>query len=116
MEPDKIAFRILASLYPDAKPSEIRKVIDEAMKKDVNDDDISLWKSFVSRSASEQKEEPKVIERHYYHDCWRPWYTTTNGYDDITINCGGSTAGTHSNRTTDGCTSSSTTYAAVNNC
>ena len=114
MEPDKIAFRILASLYPDEKPSEIRKVIDEAMKKDVNDDDISLWKSLVSRSASEQKEEPKVIERHYYHhDYWRPWYTATDG---VTITCDGNANGTYSNRIPDGCASSSTTYAAVNNC
>ena len=115
MDSKQIALRILASLYPDAKPSEVRTIIDEAMKKDVNKDDVSLWESLVSQTNEDKKEEPRVIERHYYHnDYWRPWYTTT---DHVDITCGGAITGTCSNSIQSNALSSSTTYSSTgNNC
>lgn len=94
---ERIAFRILASLYPDRKPSEIRKIIDKALEKEENSDDIELW-SIMTRETSDKeikKEEPareKVIERHYYHNhSYWPYSTTCDStaptIDTITI-CG----------------------------
>ena len=90
---EKLAFRILASLYPDSRPSEIRKIIDDALAKDERSDDIELWAALTKEKA--EKSEPdmpvkeKVIERHYYHNY--PWYTsnvTLTGTCSDTITCG----------------------------
>jgi len=72
---EKLAFRILASLYPDRRPSEIRKIIDEALAKEENNDDIELWAVLTKEKTN--KEEPvkeKIIE-HHYHDYWYHPYT-----------------------------------------
>ena len=112
MDSKQVALRILAHLYPDATPSAVRAVIKEAMEKEVNEDDISLWDALISQTKDEKKEEPKVIERHYYHsDYWRyPWerYTYyTNTTPSITC--------TSANDCLTG-TTATTTYSAVNNC
>ena len=77
---ERMAYRILASLYPDRKPSEVRKIIDETLAKDASKDDIELWRII----AAEKPEEPKkdvpepiketIVEKHYYHDGTRWWY------------------------------------------
>ena len=97
---EKLAFRILASLYPDRKPSEIRKIIDKALEKEENKDDIELW-AILTREypADEPKKEEtvreKIIERHYYHDHfgWNPstisWCNDRIPNDNITITCNG---------------------------
>jgi len=72
---EKLAFRILASLYPDSKPSEIRKIINDALAKEENMDDVSLWMA-LAKETGDKKDEPKqkkeIIEHHYYHhhDYW----------------------------------------------
>ena len=81
---ERIAYRILASLYPDRKPSEIRKIIDKALEKDENDDDIELW-AIMTKEKAEKKNEPekKIIEEHHYHHYdYKPyWYTTVTASD-----------------------------------
>lgn len=66
----RLAFRILASLYPDRRPSEIRKIIDDALTKEERTDDIELWMC-LARDANETKKEEtaekKIIETHEYH-------------------------------------------------
>ena len=37
---EKIAYRILAAMYPDRKPSEVRQIINEALAKEANPDDV----------------------------------------------------------------------------
>lgn len=72
---EKLAFRILASLYPDSKPSEIRKIINDALAKEENMDDVSLWIALTKETSDPKKDDaPKkeIIEHHYYHhhDYW----------------------------------------------
>lgn len=79
----KLAFRVLASLYPDRRPSEVRKIITEALQKEENKDDIELWMCLARETAEskEEKETPpttKVIEEHHYHHYDYPWYGRTN--------------------------------------
>lgn len=92
---EKTAFRILAALYPDRKPSEVRKIIEDALSKEANPDDVELWMIL----AKEQDEKPvkTVIEEHHYHhyDRYLP-YTTWSSTSDavvpnpgITISCNG---------------------------
>ena len=77
MDQKRLAFRILASIYPDRRPSEIREIINEALSKKENKDDIELWMALTKEKT--EKEEPKVVEHHYYHDhYWPTWTTTTN--------------------------------------
>ena len=95
----KLAFRILATLCPDCKPSEIRKVIDEVLSKEASQDDIELWMALTKDYPEEKKketpsEEKKVIEEHhYYHHydhIWSgPYYYTTapSTVDKWTITC-----------------------------
>ena len=77
---ERMAYRILASLYPDRKPSEVRKIIDEALAKDVSKDDIELWRIIAAEKPEESKKdvpEPikeKIVEKHFYHDGYRWWY------------------------------------------
>ena len=82
----RLAFRILASLYPDKKPSEIKKLISDALKKKSSPEDEELWMILTKDAAEEKKEETKepdkkMIEEHhyYYHhdDYWKPYYTWT---------------------------------------
>ena len=72
---EKLAFRILASLYPDSKPSEIRKIINDALAKEENMDDVSLWMALAKETSDPKKDDaPKkeIVEHHYYHhhDYW----------------------------------------------
>ena len=75
----------------------VLKIIDKALEKEENSDDIELW-SIMTRETSDKeikKEEPareKVIERHYYHNhSYWPYSTTCDStaptIDTITI-CG----------------------------
>ena len=89
----RLAFRILASLYPDRRPSEIRKIIDDALTKEERTDDIELWMC-LARDANETKKEEtaekKIIETHEYHhyyDYSRPWWQTVTSRD-VDITCG----------------------------
>ena len=68
---EKLAFRILASLYPDSKPSEIRKIINDALEKQVCSDDVSLWMALTKETGESQKKEVEVIEHHYHHTQYR---------------------------------------------
>lgn len=72
---ERLAFRILASLFPDYKPSEVRKVIEEALEKEECQDDVELWMAIVGGKA-EKSEEPKekVVERIIEHHYTYPWY------------------------------------------
>lgn len=92
----KLAFRILATLCPDCKPSEVRKIIDEVLSKEANQDDIDLWMALTKDHPEEKKEpEKKIIEEHHYHhyDYWHgPYYTLTSSpsiinKDYLTITC-----------------------------
>lgn len=88
----RLAFRILASLYPDKKPSEIKKIISDALKKEERPEDMELWMILTKDAEEDKKEESKpdkkVIEEHHYyhHDYGAPWY-----YATPTINCDDST-------------------------
>lgn len=92
---EKTAFRILAALYPDRKPSEVRKIIEDALSKEANPDDVELWMIL----AKEQDEKPvkTAIEEHHYHhyDSYHPytlWSSTSNAAKPnpgITISCNG---------------------------
>ena len=74
---EKLAFRILASLYPDSKPSEIRKIINDALAKEENMDDVSLWMALAKETdGSTQKKEVEVVEHHYHH--YHPWWSNGN--------------------------------------
>lgn len=90
---ERIAFRILASLYPDRKPSEIRKIIDDALAKEECPDDVELWMILAKDKVEEKPEKEVVKERvieHHYHDYWHgPYYynTPTVTTDSITITC-----------------------------
>ena len=84
---EKLAFRILASLYPDSKPSEIRKIIDKALSKEERNDDIELW-AVLTKEKTEDKEEnvkERIIE-HHYHDRWYGPYWYNYARDKITLN------------------------------
>ena len=118
---EKLAFRILASLYPDSKPSEIRKIINDALEKQVCSDDVSLWMALTKETGESQKKEVEVIEHHYHH--YHPWWSNGNisltgtNYepdpittDKITITCEGN-RGNDSISCTDYYTSSSVTTA-----
>ena len=79
----RLAFRVLASLYPGRRPSEVRKIITEALQKEENKDDMELWMCLARETAEpkEEKETPpttKVIEEHHYHHYDYPWYGRTN--------------------------------------
>ena len=87
---EKIAFRILASLYPDRRPSEIRKIIDDALSKEERSDDIELWAVLTKEKAENETEKKEVVKEriieHHYHDYWwgnRPYYNTC----ETTITC-----------------------------
>ena len=73
---EKLAFRILASLYPDSKPSEIRKIINDALAKEENMDDVSLWMALAKETSDPKKDDaPKkeIVEHHHHyhhHDYW----------------------------------------------
>ena len=95
---EKTAFRILAALYPDRKPSEVRKIIEDALSKEANPDDVELW-IILAKEQDMKQETPvtKVIEEHHYHhyDRYYP-YTTWSSTSDavmpnpgITISCNG---------------------------
>ena len=91
---ERIAFRILASLYPDRKPSEIRKIIDDALAKEECPDDVELWMILAKDKVEEKPEKEVVRERvieHHYHDYWHgPYYyttTTLTDTDSITVQC-----------------------------
>jgi len=120
---EKLAFRILASIYPDRRPSEIRKIIDDAMSKEERSDDIELW-AVLAKEKTENETEKKevvkerIIERHY-HDYWYPYYnycgtvTTTitcNSTDKLT---GTSTEGVYS--TTTNCYDDTATSVTMGN-
>lgn len=84
--------RILAVLYPDRRPSEIRKIMDDALAKEPNPDDVELWMTLAK--AKTEKSEPavleRIIERHHYHDWYHPYgYNSceTVPADNITITC-----------------------------
>ena len=79
---ERLAFRILASLFPDYKPSEVRKVIEEALEKEECQDDVELWMAIVGGKAEEPKE--KVVERIVEHYYGYPWYVNR---DYLTITC-----------------------------
>ena len=87
---EKLAFRILASLYPDRRPSEIRKIIDDALSKEERSDDIELWAVLTKEKAENETEKKEVVKEriieHHYHDYWwnnRPYYNTC----ETTITC-----------------------------
>lgn len=92
---EKTAFRILAALYPDRKPSEVRKIIEDALSKEANPDDVELWMIL----AKEQDEKPvkTVIEEHHYHHydrylpsvTWQAASSEAMPNPDITISCNG---------------------------
>lgn len=66
----RLAFRILASLYPDKKPSEVKKIITEALEKEECPEDMELWMILTKNAEEEQEEKPaekKVIEEHHYY-------------------------------------------------
>ena len=78
----KLSLRIIASLYPDRKPSDVRKIIDDALAKPENHDDIKLWDMMTQENAEHDKQETvtkKVVEEHHYHhyDYTYPWYKST---------------------------------------
>lgn len=84
---EKLAFRILASLYPDRKPSEIRRIIDDALAKEPNNDDVELW-AILTREKVNDKEDTvkeRIIE-HHYHDRWYGPYWYNYASDKITLN------------------------------
>ena len=92
----RLAFRILANLFPDKKPSEIKKIITDALKKKECPEDVELW-MVLTRDLSEEKETPvaekKVIEEHHYHhyDWYHPYYVNQPVTKDYwTITCNGS--------------------------
>lgn len=85
---EKTAFRILATLYPDRKPSEVRKIIDDALSKEANPDDVELW--MILSKEQDEKPVKTVIEEHHYHHYDRDYpYTTwtTTPVDKYTITC-----------------------------
>lgn len=99
----RLAFRILASLYPDRRPSEIKKIIDDALAKEERTEDIELWMALTNEKPKEEKVvvEKKIIEEHHYHDHY-PWYynyTVTPTTNKYTI-CGDNITGTDSSATT----------------
>lgn len=100
----RLAFRILASLYPDRRPSEIKKIIDDALAKEERTEDIELWMALTNKKPKEEKVvvEKKIIEEHHYHDHYPYWYNTiaTPCIDKYTITCGDSITGTDSSATT----------------
>ena len=102
----KLAFRILASLYPDRRPSEIKKIIDDALAKEERTEDIELWMALTNEKPKEEKiTEKKIVEEHHYHhyDRYYPyWYNTITQpwIDKYTITCGDSITGTDSSTTT----------------
>lgn len=87
---ERAAYRILASLYPDRKPSEIRKIIDKAMDQEERSDDMELWAILVNEKLKEEPEKPevtkKIIEEHHYHHYDRPWYTYGTTITSTTAN------------------------------
>lgn len=79
---ERLAYRILASLYPDRKPSEIRRIIDKALEKEENPDDIELWAIMTREQDGEKTKTEEVTkkiieEHHYHHHDYRPYWTTT---------------------------------------
>lgn len=103
----RLAFRILASLYPDKKPSEIKKIITDALKKKECPEDVDLWMVLAKNVSEEKTEETPAVEKkvveehHYYHHYnWaNPWYsspsitylsTSEPISKDTTITCGDS--------------------------
>lgn len=105
----RLAFRILASLYPDKKPSEIKKIITDALKKKECPEDVDLWMVLAKNVSEEKTEETPAVEKkvveehHYYHYDWaKPWYyspssityaCTSEPISKDTITCGGSWTG-----------------------
>ncbi|MCR4649214.1 MAG: hypothetical protein K5776_09070 [Lachnospiraceae bacterium] len=104
----RLAFRILASLYPDKKPSEIKKIITDALKKKECSEDVDLWMVLAKNVSEEKTEETPAVEKkvveehHYYHYDWaKPWYSspsitytcTSEPISKDTITCGGSWTG-----------------------
>ena len=89
---EHLAFRILASLFPDKKPSEVKKIIADALKKKECPEDVELW-MVLAKDLSEEKEEKtiekRIIEEHH-HYWYGPYYTTTTPMihkDYLTITC-----------------------------
>lgn len=105
---ERVAFRILASLYPDSKPSEIRKIIDDALAKEECKDDVELWIALAKNAKEEKTEEPvkKVIEEHHYHhyDWYRPYTITYGNTDSVPT----------TDKWTITCNDSSNTYTDIN--
>ncbi len=80
---ERIAFRILANLYPDSRPSEIRKIIDDALSKDERIDDMELWAALTKEKVGEEPVKEKIIE-HHYHDWYHPWVYTYASNESLT--------------------------------
>ena len=110
---ERAAYTVLASLYPDKKPSEVRKIIEKALEKDVDPDDVELWSILMKQKAGDEPETEVVREKiieHHYHDRY-PYYTLTCG-DSITVS---GTSFSCSGETRDSvfCTSGSVTNDSV---
>jgi len=106
---ERLAYRILASMYPDRRPSEVRKIIEDAMAKEENIDDIELWELLCREKSEEKKEETKVVERvvehHHYHGYGYYYNATPVINDHWTITCNGDTVNP--------CGSDSATYVSL---
>lgn len=92
---EKTAFHILAALYPDRKPSEVRKIIEDALSKEANPDDVELW-MILAKERDEKPVKTVIEEHHYYHyDRNQPyltWSSTSNAVvpnPSITLSCNG---------------------------
>ena len=85
---EKTAYKILAAIYPDKKPSEVRQIVEEALNKKASNDDVELWAIIVREFSDDSKKnstEPikeKIIEKHFYHD-GRPYWYGPYYYNDI---------------------------------
>ena len=98
MTQEKLLLRIVASLYPDRKPSEIRKIIDKALEKPECADDIELWNVMTKERSEPEKE--RIIEHHYHETPhWYPVWYESKPYNlcDWKITCGDTFTGTDSN-------------------